>query len=527
MSDAANRLDLAGLKMAEGFFLIRDPAVAAAPFQPREPTREQTASPYRHVFTYKSSPQTIREAALEVIDSAREKVFLASFLIGDKDLLDALYRAVDRLRGGVYVISALDEKSLRAGLAETGLDDDPDAADQRAHHRRFEDMTGRGIAVRGHENFHAKFIVADDRRALVSSANLVTRAFDTTGENGVMLTDPREADRLGRYFARLWASCTYEMPPSRAHTVQRRDATPAACQVPVPPIGDGHNLIWTYPGEHLILDTVRDVIRRTRHHLLLATFGLTGLTENAHLLIDPLHEIMGPVDEATGRRDPEVSLLVRSRNNMAGHRRDAGTLAELGVTIYADQLNHAKGVIADEAHGALFSANFDAQHGLDSGAEVGVRLDGTPALGEAIRYFRHAVAHSDQVFDPAPTQQALDRRLAARWRQAWPLEPRLRVRAEDACWRRLVHPVVPPVLYVQFPDGHVDLLAGTSSFRLSYPDEHGVRALSAGDSPDRPAAQLLQNWLTYRGPASSRGEKPIARGFCPAVIERVTTKELE
>jgi hypothetical protein len=54
------------------------------------------------------------------------------------------------------------------------------------------------------------------------------------------------------------------------------------------------------------------------------------------LLIEPLRRAI----EANG---PEVALLVRARNNIAGHRRDA---TELGVTIYGDSLNHAKGVIA-------------------------------------------------------------------------------------------------------------------------------------------------------------------------------------
>ena len=44
-------------------------------------------------------------------------------------------------------------------------------------------------------------------------------------------------------------------------------------------------------------------------------------------------------------------------------------------TIYADSLNHAKGVIADGTYGASFSANFDAQHGLD-GPSLTMRFTG-------------------------------------------------------------------------------------------------------------------------------------------------------
>jgi phosphatidylserine/phosphatidylglycerophosphate/cardiolipin synthase-like enzyme len=520
MSRARSKLNLAGLTMSEGFFLLRRPEVTGLPFQAGDQDAVQggATSSYRHVFTYRDSPQTIKDAAIKVVDSALQKVFLASFLLGDIDLLEALYRAADRLRGGVYVISALDEKSLRRGLAETEPDDAPEAADRRAHNKRFEDLTERGIAVRGHEDFHAKFIVADDRIALVSSANLETRAFETTGENGAVVTDPGEAARLGRFFARLWSSCTFEMPPGKVHTVQGRKPSSSPCRVPVPPVAEGNSLIWTYPGEQVILTTLHDVIGRAEHELLLATFGLTGLADHPELLVDPLAAAIG-----RRGRGLEVTMLVRSRNNLPGHRRDAGVLAGLGVTICADSLNHAKGVIADDAYGALFSANFDAQHGLVSGVEVGLRLDGTPALHEATRYFRHAMAYSDQVFDPHPSQELLDQRLAARWRKPWPLESPLRVRAETACWQRLVASVVvPPVLYVQARDGTVSLLAGTSSFVLGAADARGVRELSPSEQPGRSTGQVLEEWLTERWPGPEpRSGQPPAKGFCPAVIELV------
>jgi phosphatidylserine/phosphatidylglycerophosphate/cardiolipin synthase-like enzyme len=513
MSSADDRLDLGALKLSDGFFLLRRPRVTRTPFRPRA----EVTDGYRHVFTYLKSPQTIKEAAIQVIDAAREKVFLASFLLGDAELLDALYRAADNLRGGVYVVSALDDDSLRRGLAETESDEDPDAAYLKAHNKRFEDMTQRGIAVRGHNNFHAKFVVADDRVALVSSANLETRAFDTTGENGVLITDQAETNRLGRFFARLWASCVFEMPPGKAHSVQPRLATDSPCTVPVPPVGPGNSLIWTYPGEYLILDTLHDVIRRAEHKLLLATFGLTGLTENPELLIEPLRQVI----EANG---PEVAILVRARNNMSGHRKDAAELAKLdGVTIYGDSLNHAKGAIADDTYGALFSANFDAKHGLDSGVEVGVRLDRTPALAEAIRYFQHAITCSDLVFETESTQEVLSHRLGAHWRKPWPLESSLRLRAVDSCWQEFTASADPPVLYVQAADGTIDLLAGTSSFRLGAPDAHGVRDLSRYGQRDRSAAQLLQHWLTRRWPPKPPPGEPVARGLCPALLERVLT----
>ena len=144
-----------------------------------------------------------------MISSARRKIFIASFLLGDAALLDALAAAASRLLGGVYVITQLDERRLVQGLQELADSEDPgeenggiDAAVQ-TQKKRFDQMTRNGIYVRGHLNCHAKFDVADDETALVTSANLMTSALDFTGENGVVITDRAQVRRLARVFARL------------------------------------------------------------------------------------------------------------------------------------------------------------------------------------------------------------------------------------------------------------------------------------------------------------------------------------
>ena len=71
------------------------------------------------------------------------------------------------------------------------------------------------------------------------------------------------------------------------------------------------------------------------------------------------------------------------------------------------------------------------------GVEVGVRLDDSPALTEAKRFFDHAMANADMRFVPNPTQRELDQGLSARWQQRWTLGRHLTVRADDATWRRL------------------------------------------------------------------------------------------
>jgi phosphatidylserine/phosphatidylglycerophosphate/cardiolipin synthase-like enzyme len=515
-------LDLGAITHPDGFFLV---AGSSGPRPGFQPTNIDTGVDYRHIFTRKGSGTTIKETALELIGSARQKVFVASYLLGEPDLLTALFDVARRLRGGVYVISELSERTMRQQLAELEEEADADAA-VRAHKKNFAELTRHGVAVRGRADCHAKFLIVDDRAALVSSANLDTRGLNETGENGVLVTDPAEVDRVARFFTRLWDSCSYDMPAGSAeYSVRERPPSPSRCRVPVPDVTPAPGVIWTDgKEERLILAHLHDIIGRARRRLMLATFSLNGLVSHRELLIEPLTAAL---------RDGEVaaSLLCRGRNNMTAHRRDAAALADLGVRIYADQLNHAKGVIADDAHGALFSANFDAAHGLLDGVEVGMRLDGQPALAEASRFFRHAMEHADLEYARHPTAAQLNAGLAARWHVPWSYGKRLSVTTTAPHWQRFrADAATGPVLYALDKTAagksraEIRLYAGAGQWLLSPPRADGTRDLTPRDAVGQQTSQdavgLLEQWLT--APRRGRTERANSQacGFCPAVMER-------
>ncbi|MFG1951909.1 phosphatidylserine/phosphatidylglycerophosphate/cardiolipin synthase family protein [Micromonospora sp. NPDC048830] len=502
-------LDLGSLVAPEGYFLVREDA---------EPTpfvaAPDAGGPYEHRFTYRGSDTSIKRAAVELIASARRKVFLASFRIGDRDLLDALLAAVDRLRGGVYVITSWTEDSMRRDLASV---EDVEDIDVQAQKKQFDQLTRRGIALRGHEDCHAKFLVVDDHRALVSSANLETSALaDTprkraTGENGVLLTDPAEVKRLASLFTRLWYSgCTWTALPGAEYALHRR--VPVPSPVPPPRLPDGPGVIWTCRdgagAERGVLAALHDVIARARTELLLATFSLVGIRDRPELLVEPLRR-------AIREHRVDVRLLVRGRNNIASHRADTAALAELGVRIYGDSDTHAKGVIADGRYGALFSANFDAEHGLFDGVEVGVRLDGHAALTEAHRYFRHAMTHADLRFASGPTQRDLDRGLGARWRRRWPYPARVPVTAADADWRSLVDAATAgPVLWEKDAEGLRLYVADVVA--VLEPAARTRRRLTVHRA-GTDAGVRLRGWFTERAGTGAAAQK---RGFCPALLVR-------
>jgi len=182
----------------------------------------------------------------------------------------------------------------------------------------------------------------------------------------------------------------------------------------------------------------------------------------------------------------QVELLLRAQNRRDRHRRDAGLLHRLGVRVVADDLNHAKAVIADDRAAVLFSANFDADHGLDTGGiEVGARLDSTSALPQMRHYFDHAIATATATreYIDHPTSQQLHERLAEKWQRPWPLANRINVQPQQDAWERLTDGTQNgPVLWRREPGQAVELLAGVERFQLA-PAKNSKPTCKPGSTP--------------------------------------------
>jgi hypothetical protein len=507
MTEPAESVDIAAQVIDDCFFLRRRSA---------DPADFAGAIPgaYRHVFTYWHSERTIRSALETMIAGAERKVFIASYLLGDASLLDALAAAAQRLLGGVYVITQLDDKRLADGLRDLADDGDERLeggtikAAVQAQKKRFDQMTRAGIYVRGHRDCHAKFAVIDDRIALVTSANLMTSALDTTGENGVVITEPAQVQRLARLFGRLWhTECSYEARPGEKYGLSSLKAAERwTAALPAPRNSGSAEIIWTDSGEQTyILDNLQAIIDSAQTELLLASFSLAKLRSHREELLDRIC--------AAAERGVRVQLLLRPRRNRPDHLADAAELARAGVEVYGDPLTHVKAAIADRSRGALFSANFDFEHGLTSGVEVGCRLDGTPALGDATRYLQHAIDQAAVCYMARPSHRDLDQGLDARWRVPWPLGGHLTVTAapeDQTSFARAAREW--PVLFTIRSADALDLHTGHARWHLTRRAEDRYELTRKASQGGADSRRTLTRWLT-----DASAEPP--RGFCAAVFE--------
>ena len=134
-------------------------------------------------------------AVLELIDAARHRLDLSVFRCDDDQVLDALERAVRRgvrvraLMTGRAKGSKKQLKQLRKLLEAIGVEV-----------RRYADVVVR---------YHAKYIVADDRRAIVASLNFTRKCFKATCDLMLVSRDPALSSELRRLFDCDWSGETF------------------------------------------------------------------------------------------------------------------------------------------------------------------------------------------------------------------------------------------------------------------------------------------------------------------------------
>jgi hypothetical protein len=492
--------------LSGGFFLRRENAPQRTPFQSQ---RVGQVKGYRHCLTYAGGGSTIREELIRLIDSARKRVFVATLFLGDEDVRHALERAVERLHGGVYVISAFDDRGLDRAINDAS---DTMSIDTQIEYRNFTRLTTGGIYVRGYPGLHAKFAVVDDNRALVSSANLVTRSFEIVAENGLVLEDVDEVGVLAWVFRRLWRHSRWDMPPAPSqHSVHDRipddDALPGG--------HDGSRILWTWQEQHRILDDIRHTVDQATGELVLATFSIGNMTFGQPKQPARPEILFEPVCRALGR-GVRVRMLLRGRNTSEASRAEASAFQKAGVEIYADRLTHAKGCIADRRTGSLFSANLMTTMGLTGGMELGTRLDGTGTVEDAWHYFEHCMAESDLELDVDPPAHAAADRLLADSLQRWPRAQRGAVTCSDQIWLQLSSHSG-PALFQQEGDGFL-VFSGSRRYRLSGDWARWFIEPAPSPSSSQNSGRMLESWISARrsGSPSTTG----ARGIFAPVMSR-------
>lgn len=309
--------------------------------------------------------QSIKSKILELIESSTSSIKLCSFIVSDPDIYSALMDKLKSSETAIFILTQLDENKLSASLIAEDLSEN--------FNQKHIDYIGRlyesGAHVRAAKSAHAKFIISDNKDALIMSANITSPSLNTNPESALLVDDEEDLSDLIELFDIIYqygteftkfktASKSKQFIVSRDITIENEWLSELS----------NNNLKFTWAESnrslyHTMIEKIKNA--NTTNPLLISTYSVVGLGNIPELI---------EVIEAYIQKGGTIKLFCRGMNYRSDHLKNCQVLAEIGVEIYGDLYNHSKGIVSSDS-GILFTANIDGNHGLISGFEIGLELN--------------------------------------------------------------------------------------------------------------------------------------------------------
>lgn len=317
------------------------------------------------LFVTNEFEQSIKSKLLELIESSTSSIKLCSFIISDPDIYSALMAKLKSSETAIFILTQLDENKLSASLIAEDLSEN--------FNQKHIDYIGRlyesGAHVRAAKSAHAKFIISDNKDAMIMSANITSPSLNTNPESGLLVDEEEVLSDLIQLFDIIYqygteftkfktASKSKQFIISRNITIENEWLSELS----------NNNLKFTWAESnrslyHTMIEKIKNA--PISKPLLISTYSVVGLG-NIPELIEAIESYI--------QKGGTIKLFCRGMNYRADHLKNCQVLAELGVDIYGDVYNHSKGIVSSDS-GILFTANIDGNHGLISGFEIGLTLN--------------------------------------------------------------------------------------------------------------------------------------------------------
>lgn len=305
----------------------------------------------RHVYESGRGRELAR-LVVELLTRAREKAVVASFLLADRDIEEAILEA-SRRGVRVYVVIASEARLGR----EVG-DGEFEQRVHAEHHAMLKRLGGR-VLFRSAEHFHAKCVLIDPETqpaGVLLTANLTKEALERNEELAVVLS-PEEVRQVAQ-FARwaMWETAEHEL-------VDPNDFRPVRPLGTVAHPEASASIVATTSQSHALRDHILALVDGARSRILLSSFGFDA----EHLVVQRLC--------ARALEGLRVTVLARVRPTSMP---SLLALAKAGAEVLGYSWLHGKAVWTDAGRALVMTANLQAE-GLDHGFELGVPMHGDRA----------------------------------------------------------------------------------------------------------------------------------------------------
>ncbi|MDF4999658.1 phospholipase D-like domain-containing protein [Vibrio parahaemolyticus] len=294
---------------------------------------------------------------IDLINNARESVVLSSFLLADTIIEDAIFDATERgVR--VYLMLACETR------LEGDVPDDDFGKECLLQHTKMLKRLGGRVVVRSASHFHSKVVLVDAlpgntphvAKGVLLTANLTREAFERNEELAVCLSSEEVQETVKLLKWAMFEYAEHEMLDNSEFS-----ATSTQNVIAFP--NDLKRIVCTTDSQHSLKAHVLKLINESSQELMISSFGW----QKDHEVIDAICE--------KAKQGVKVTILSRVRPSSMP---SLIKLAEAGAEVFGFKWLHAKAIWNEHNHGMIMSANLQ-EHGLDTGFEIGVTLDGERA----------------------------------------------------------------------------------------------------------------------------------------------------
>lgn len=348
---------------------------------------EATSLPLSRQSVWINSPNCadLTDRLLTAIESAKQSLWVASPFIDDERILKSLVRAKSR-RVRVKVVTDIRNNRGRGNKYVTrGFQAEPkEVMKFDAHQSCIRELARARISCRSPIHYpHFKLIVADDRIAILSSANLTSNSLGGTAtsslEVGLAIARQEQVDLLLLLLSQIWKSCPFRLMLNENDvSIEQHGSGEDVASVANSFSRKG--VLVNSPRESFfsLTEAIVTAVANSKSELIIAAMSFYDTSE-----VPRLEEAI----DAALARGVQVTAIIRPEHFREAEKRgeypDPSTkrLIESGMQLRGITGLHAKGMLIDQSEGIVFSANinpFSMINGCESNhLEIGLEFNRT------------------------------------------------------------------------------------------------------------------------------------------------------
>ncbi len=309
---------------------------------------------------------SIKKSIISLLRNAKTNIKLCSFVLSDPEIYSELNSILNERKIAVFILTQLDQSRMSTSFL---VDEENSENFSQNHIDYISKLYANGAHIRAAKFAHAKFIIVDNKEALLMSANITPPSLNENPESGVIIEQRESIDSLVKLFDIIFQYGTeytrFKVASKDKQFVVSRDSTLKPEWLKKLP-DSNIKFTWGESEQSLYYELINLINNGNANgRVLVSTYSVVGLEK----IPDFIDAIKGYI-----QRGGKVVLFCRGMNYRSDHLKNCTLLKELGVEIYGDLFNHSKGLINDES-GFIFTANIDGNHGLINGFEVGCILE--------------------------------------------------------------------------------------------------------------------------------------------------------